>query len=147
MAAEILIVVISCGAIAAGWGYVRTARRTRSFLTTSGKVVGREIAATPGAVGREGRWGSGGGWQPKVTYTYVVDGMTHTSDRWSFATQGLKRSVAAQRLAAIADDVVVHYDPHSPADAYLQLHRPGLGYALVAAGAIGVVVAAVALLS
>jgi len=63
VAAEILILVISCGAIAAGWGYVRTARRTRSFATVHGKVIGRQVTAAPGPAGREG-WGRGGGYQP-----------------------------------------------------------------------------------
>jgi hypothetical protein len=63
---------------------VHTARRTRSFATVRGKVIGRQVTAAPGPAGREG-WGRGGGYQPKA-----------------------KRSVAEQRLAAIGDDVVVH---------------------------------------
>lgn len=144
MAAEILLLVISCGAIAAGWGYVRTARCAKSFKTTRGTVVGREIAAIAGG-SREGRWGRGGGYRPKVTYTYVVDGVTHTSDRWSHATEGLKRIVAERTLAAVGPEVDVHYDPQAPADAYLRLPRPQLGYALLVGGAVGVIASAVAL--
>jgi len=54
--------------------------------------------------------------------------------------------VAEQRLAAMEDDVVVHYDPASPDDAYLHLNSPRLGYVLLAAGAVGVIVAVIELL-
>lgn len=97
--------------------YVRTARRISSFATTRGTVIDRELAAVPGAPGREGHWGKGGGYRPKVTYTYVVDGVAYTSDRWSYAIEGLKRSLAEQVIAAVPDEVDVHYDPTAPQSA------------------------------
>lgn len=139
MAIKIVVLIISCAAIAAGWAYVRMARRMASFATTRGKVIHRELAAVPAAAGREGRWGKGGGYQPKVTYTYTVDGIAYTSDKWSYAAEGLKRSLAEQALAAVPDEVDVHYDPAAPQVAYLHKHRSRIGYLLIAGGLVGVV--------
>jgi hypothetical protein len=53
---------------------------------------------------------------------------------------GLKRSVAEQRLAAIPDEVDVHYDPAAPQEAYLVKHSPAIGIALIAGGCVGALV-------
>jgi hypothetical protein len=139
VAAGIFLLVLSCAAIIAGRGYVKTARRMRAFRTTRGAVVARELLEVPGD-NREGRWGSGGGFAPKPTYTYSVDGVAHRSDRYSYAMTGLKRSVAEQRLAAIPDEVDVYYDPAAPQDAYLVKHTPTIGIALIAGGCVGALV-------
>jgi hypothetical protein len=140
LAAAIALFVISLGAILAGQGYVKTARRMRTFRTTRGRVTGRELAAVAGGT-REGRWGKGGGYRPKVTYVFTVNGVEHTSDKTSYAHRGLKKTLAEQELAAIPDDVEVFYDPAEPDTAYLSRHRPGLGYGLLAGGAAGVLLA------
>jgi hypothetical protein len=57
VAVKILASVISFAAIAAGWTYVRTARRMRSFATTRGTVIDGELAAVLSTASREGRWG------------------------------------------------------------------------------------------
>ena len=140
MAGAIFLLLLSCGAIIAGRGYVKTARRMRGFRTTTGTVVARDLQ-TVGWDDREGRWGKGGGYAPQVTYTYTVDGVSYTSDRVSYAKRGLKRSLAEQRLAEIPDDVEVHYDPAAPQEAYLSTHDPKLGIALLAGGGVGAVLA------
>ena len=140
MASAIAILVLSCGAIAAGWGYVRTARRMNSFQTTRGTVLARELATLSGGH-REGRWGRGGNYRPKVTYGYAVDGVSYTSDRSSYAHRGFRRSIAEQQLAAIPDEVVVHYDPAAPGEAFLERHTPTIGYFLLAGGAFGAICA------
>jgi uncharacterized protein DUF3592 len=144
VAAAIALVVISLGAIAAGRGYVKTARSMRSFRTTRGRVVAREVVIVPGA-GREGRWGKGGRYRPKVTYTYAVGGVSYTSDRTSYALRGLRQGVAEQELAAIPDEVDVHYDPAAPGEAYLETHTPRIGTFLIAGGALGLLVALIIL--
>jgi Protein of unknown function (DUF3592) len=143
MAGSIFMLVISLGMIVAGWGYVRMSRRMRTFQTTRGRVVGRELA-TVGADTREARWGSGGGYRPKVTYTYTVAGVEYTSDKSTYAHRGLKKRLAEQQLAAIPDEVDVHYDPASPATAFLEKHNPRLGYWLVG---FGILFALIALIS
>jgi Protein of unknown function (DUF3592) len=146
MGAAIFLLVLSCGAIAAGRGYVRTARRMRAYATTTGTVVARGLR-TVGTDNREGRWGEGGGYAPQVTYTYTVDGASYESDRVSYARRGLKRSLAEQRLAEIPDAVEVHYDPAAPADACLETHEPKLGFVLLGGGGAGALLALALLLA
>ena len=136
MVAAIAILVISLGAILAGRGYVRTARRMQSFATTRGHVTAREVV-TIGSLSREGKWGQGGNYRPKVTYDYTVGGVAYTSDRVSYANRGLRRSLAEQQLAAIPDEVDVYYDPAAPQEAYLEKHTPTLGRYLLAGGGVG----------
>jgi hypothetical protein len=148
MAGPIALLIISCGAIVAGWGYVRTARRMRGYETTRGTVVAREIAVLPSTTGdTEGRWGKGGGYWPRATYTYTVAGVAHRSDRRGYAYRGLKKSVAEEQLAAIPEEVDVYFDPAKPEEAYLERHSPALGNLLVAGGGFGVLVALVLLLA
>jgi hypothetical protein len=145
VAAAIFLMVLSLGAIAAGWGYVRTARRMRGFATTRGRVTARGVTALRGGE-REGRFGQGGGYQPQVTYDYSVGGVAYTSDRWSYAARGLRRALAEQTAAAVPDEVDVFYDPASPGEAYLHTHTPRMGYWLLAGGVLGLLVGLVALL-
>ena len=128
--------VIALGAILAGRGYVRTARRMRNYQTTRGRVFKRELATVAGDT-REGVWGKGGGYRPKVTYVFTVDGVEHTSDKVSYAHRGLRKSLAEQALAAIPDEVDVFYDPADPDEAYLVRHSPRLGHWLIAGGVLG----------
>jgi hypothetical protein len=148
MAATLFLLALSCGAIAVGAGYVRTARRMRSYATGRGKILTRDVIVVPGTVDtREGRWGQGGGYTPAVTYAYTVAGTDYTGDRIGYAYRGYRRSVAEQRLAAIPDEVDVHYDPDEPQKAYLEKHRPRLGLALVTGGTIGAIGALAGLLT
>jgi hypothetical protein len=146
VAAGIFLLVLAAGAIAAGQGYVRTARRMRGFATARGRVTARGIATAPGGDTREGRYGSGGGYQPHVTYDYAVDGVAYTSDRWSYAARGLRKELAEQTAAAVPDEVDVFYDPANPREAYLHTNTPRLGYWLVGLGVVLALVGLVALL-
>src|SRR5262245_18965872 len=112
----------------------------RSYATTRGRVTSREVVMMAG-LSREGKWGQGGNYRPKVTYDYTVDGVTYTSDRTSYAHRGLRHSLAEQQLAAIPDEVDVYYDPSAPKEAYLETHSPALGRYLLVGGGIGVLFA------
>ena len=103
-------------------------------------MVGRELA-TVGTSQQEARWGQGGGWRPKVTYTYSVQGVSYTSDKSTYAHRGLRKSLAEKQLAAIPDEVVVLYDPAKPDVAYLERHNPRLGYWLVGFGILFALIA------
>jgi len=129
------LIVISLGAILAGRGYIRVAKRMRGYATTRGRVLKRELGRTSG--GPEGRFGKGGNYRPGVTYAYVVDGVERTSDKLSYAHRGLRESVALEQLRAIPDDVEVFYDPADPDQAYLEKHTPRIGYWFVGFGTIG----------
>ncbi|MUL76859.1 DUF3592 domain-containing protein [Mycolicibacterium sp. CBMA 226] len=147
MALAGLALVVALAAMAAGARYLVVARKMRSFNTIRGAVLKREISPTPASLGREGHWGSGGNYQPKVTYSYVVDGVAYRSDRWSYGSEGLKRSVAERVLATVPDDVTVYYDPADPQQSYLQTASPTIGYALFAGGTAVLLVTLVTILS
>jgi hypothetical protein len=138
VAAAIFVLVIAAGAIAAGVGYIRIARRMRGYRSTPGRVLTREVVAVSGDT-REGVSGRGGGYAPKITYQYSVAGRELTGDRVAYAPRGLKRSIAEQQAAAYADEVAVWFDPNDPQRAFLERHSPGLGWALVAGGAVGAI--------
>jgi hypothetical protein len=135
------LLVISIGAIVAGAGYIKTANRMRSFATTRGAVLSKEVGTVPSGDRQEGRFGKGGGAVPKVIYRYKVDGVEYTNDRWSYAWRGMKRSIIEEQLAQIPDEIDVHYDPAKPKESYLELHAPNTGTYFVAAGIAGVVFA------
>ncbi|HEX6021443.1 MAG TPA: DUF3592 domain-containing protein [Solirubrobacter sp.] len=146
MAFAIGLLVVSIGAIVAGAGYIRTANRMRSFATTRGAVLAKEVGTVPSGDRRDGRWGKGGGAVPKVTYRYAVGGVEYTNDRWGYAWRGTRRSLVEAQLARIPDEVDVHYDPARPAESYLELHTPNTGTYLVAGGIAGGVLAMFVLL-
>ena len=73
-------------------------------------------------------------------------GASFTSDRLSYARRGLKRSLAEQRLAAIADEVDVYYNPAAPEEAYLITHDPKLGIVVLAGGGVGAAIGLLLLL-
>lgn len=134
VAVAILALIVSLAAVVAGWNVVSIARKAKSFNTTRGTVVGREVATLPASFGRQGRWGTGGNYQPKVTYAYTVNGVAYQSDRWSYAGEGLKHSAAEMAVARVPDYVDVHYDPRDPHHAYLQPPTATVGYLLVTGG-------------
>jgi len=139
------LLVISLGALVAGRGYVKMSARMRSFATTRGTVIKRELGLIA-AASPEPRFGKGGPNYPKATYTYVVEGVTYTSSDVSYAHRGMRRHLAEAALAAIPDEVDVYYDPAEPGTAYLERHTPQLGRYLVVGGWIGVVLALIIVL-
>jgi len=145
VAATIFLLVLSLAVLAVGLSFVRTAKRMRTFTTTRGRVVERELALVGGDQ-TEGRWGRGGGYRPKVTYTYEVDGTSYTSDRSGLVHRGLKKTLAEEALAAIPDEVDVYYDPAAPQEAFLETSTPRVGRFLIAGGGCGVVLSLLILL-
>jgi hypothetical protein len=136
MLAALFVLVIALGALAAGVGYVRAAHRMRGFKTTKGTVIGREVVAIPPFDRREGRWGRGGGYSPKFTYTYEVGGKGYTGEKLGYATSGLKRSIAEQEAEAMPEQVDVHYSPADPTEAYLRTNSATVGWFLTALGVV-----------
>src|SRR5262245_8430795 len=132
--------VLSLGAIVAGRGYTQVARRMRAFAVARGTVLEKQPVTLPSGDRTTGRWGRGGGWMPYVKYRYTVGGTEYTHDKVTYAYHGLKREIVEQELAALPDEVDVHYDPANPQDAYLEKHTPTIGRWLIVGGSIGVVI-------
>ena len=135
----IALLVISLGAIVAGRGYTKTARRMRGFATTRGTVLEKKAVTVPGGDTREGRYGRGGGYMPYIRYAYTVDGVDFTNDKVTYAFQGMKQALVQERVAAWPSTVDVHYDPANPQEAYLQTHTPSAGRWFIIGGSIGAV--------
>ncbi len=147
MAAKLFALLLGLAFACVGYAYAALARRMRSFKSVAGRVIAREVVVVPSGDTTEGRWGEGGGYTPRVTYRYVVDGVELESNRTARAVQGYKRAVAQRKLAEIPDEVVVWYDPSKPSEAYLQKHGPGFGYAILALGVTLILGATVSLLN
>ena len=147
MLAALFVLVLAAGAIAAGVGYIRAAHRMRGFQTTKATITGREVVPVPAFDRKEARYGKGGGWTPKFTYTYEVGGTTFTGDKLGYATSGLKRRIADQEAESMPEQVDVHYDPGNPSEAYLRTNSATLGWVLAVGGSIFALGALIALLA
>ena len=147
MLAGIFVLVIAAGAIAAGVGYIRTARRMRGFATTRGRIVSREVYDDINFSNVEARFGQGGGFTPKFTYTFEVDRKSYTGDKLGYTTRGYKKSVVEQKLAAMPDDVDVHYNPADPTEAYLETNSATGGWLLMLLGDVLALIGVVLILS
>ena len=146
VAAKLFALFLGLAFVYAGNLYSALARRMRSYRSVPGRVVAREITIVPTGDTREGVWGDGGGYTPKVTYRYLVEGVELESNKIGFSIGGYKRAVAERKLAEIPDQVVVWYDPSKPSEAYLKKHGPAAGFAIAAFGVVLVLGALIALL-
>lgn len=146
MAATLFVLLLGLAFVGVGVMLVRLARRMRSFRSVRGRVLAREVVTIPSGRTTTGVLGEGGGYTPRVTYRYVVDGVEHESNRLAVAITGYKHAVAERKLAEIPDEVVVWYDPQKPGEATLRRSGPALGYAVLALGACVVTGALLALL-
>jgi hypothetical protein len=147
MAANLFALFLGLAFAYVGITYSTLARRMRSFKRVSGRVVAREVAVVPSGDTTTGRWGEGGGYTPRVSYRYVVDGVEFESSKIGHRVRGYKRAVAERKLAEIPEQVVVWYDPSKPSEAYLRKHGPALGYAISALGVALIIGALVGLLN
>lgn len=130
MATAVFALILGIVFAVVGVRYLALARRMRSFERVAGRVIDRQVVLVGDAT--EGRTGEGGGYTPRVTYRYVVNGAEFTADRTGFAVSTVKRAVAERQLALIPDGVEVWYNPLDPHDAYLERHGPAAGWAILA---------------
>jgi Protein of unknown function (DUF3592) len=136
MLAGIFVLVIAVGALAAGVGYVKTARRMRGFQTARGRITSREVYDDITFPNQEAQFGDSGGYRPKYTYAYEVAGKAYNGDKLSYATRGYKKSVVEQKIAAMPEEVDVHYNPDDPSEAYLETNSTTLGWFCIAIGIV-----------
>jgi hypothetical protein len=99
MAATLFVLLLGLAFVGVGVMIVRLARRMRSFRSVRGRVITREVVTIPSGNTTTGVWGEGGGYTPRVTYRYVVDGVEHESNRLALAISGYKHAVAERKLA------------------------------------------------
>ncbi len=128
MATKLFALFLGLAFVYVGSMYAALARRMRSFKSVPGRVIARDVVVVPSGNTTTGRWGDGGGYTPRVTYRYVVDGVELESNKLSRAVTGYKREVAERKLAEIPDQVTVFFDPAKPSEAYLRKHGPAMGW-------------------
>lgn len=90
------------------------------YMATTGKVISSEMKVTSDSKSTS--------YSPKITYEYIVDGKSFTSQRDVFDTVGISNQKYAQARVAsnpAGKEVTMFYDPDNPAESVLQLEIPG----------------------
>src|ERR1051325_11820110 len=87
------------------------ALRSTRWASVPGRIVASKLTSSPGGV----QWGRGTAlvWDPGVVYEYLVDGVTHRSQRLSLRGHW-PTAAGAMRIARryqVSDQVTVWYDP------------------------------------
>lgn len=117
---DLVLAALMCGgaiSLALGLKWLRSYFRSRSFPSTTGRLLKANIAYASGGEG-------GGGYVPTVQYDYTVNGALYESSQLtSVSFQVLKSRTEAQsfvdRLRA-EPSVTVYYDPQAPWVGFLQ---------------------------
>ncbi|HET9622861.1 MAG TPA: DUF3592 domain-containing protein [Kofleriaceae bacterium] len=139
----IVILVIGAAAIFAGASMWSASRKARGWPVAAGTITERAVGpSTTTGASRPGRYV-----EPKVTYTYTVDGKPYTGHRIALTTNAYDEAQAKKIVDALPDRVDVHYNPADPSDAVLQTSSIGLAMLALAAGVIGIVAGAAMLLA
>lgn len=132
MVIAIFLFVIGAFAVAAGVNMVGVTRRAQAWPQTAGRIIERGVGeATTTASSRAGRY-----YEPRVKYTYNVAGTDYTGTRIDFNRAAYNKDSAEKRVAALPEQVQVHYDPQSPAESVLHPGSAGLPLVMVAFGAL-----------
>jgi hypothetical protein len=112
-----LIILTLAGAFAAR-GMLRVRSAVSRWPKTQGRVLEREVVPATASKTGPGFYR----WQPRVKYTYTVDGVAYTSERIRYPQPPVHSKQSSQRfLDAIPPEVTVLYDPAKPADSWLFL--------------------------
>lgn len=147
MLAGLFGLLIAAGAIAAGVGQIRIAQRMRGFQTTRGRILTREVYDDINFDNLEAKWGKGGGFTPRYTYSYEIGGIGYTGTKFTYTVRGYKKGIVEQMLREMPDDVDVYYNPDNPSEAYLELEKsPTAGWVIIGAGILSALMGLVFLL-
>jgi hypothetical protein len=105
----LIFLIIFPFALYKAWQNVQTAKASASWPTTTGKITASEITKV---MFRR---------QPRITYSYSVNGAPFTSQRVSFAG-GFRPKEVDPILARypVGGEVTVAHDPKNPAEATLE---------------------------
>ena len=116
--------------------------RVRGFPRTTGRVVEREIGPSTSAQSNTGKVV-----EPRVRYTYQVNGKEYSGSKIGLDTRAYDPASAKRVLAAIPDEVEVHYNPTNPEEAYLEPSSLGLAIVFLLFGAGAFIGGALSLLA
>jgi hypothetical protein len=141
----VIFAIIGCAAAGAGARTLWLAAATKSWPTVTGVVTASRIDKTTKG-NQPAPYFSG-----VVEYSYEVDGTTYRSNRFSYS--GLSESSEQSDIRAVIAryvpnrPVTVHYDPANPSQSVLQTGGGLIGWAMIAAGTLFLLFAAVITLS
>lgn len=138
---RVVLVTVGVGIAAACGGRYgldyRESAAARGWPAVEGQVISSRVA-------EETRYLSSGGgrmtkirqYEPRVTYSYDVGGVSRTGSRvWWGEAQLWDSRAEAERFAAgypLFQKMPVHYDPADPDEAYLVAQGPSIGWLLLA---------------
>ena len=134
----IAVLVISVAGLVAGVTMMSASRAARGWPVVTGKITERTVgpSITSGA-SRPGRY-----FEPRVTYSYTVDGKAYTGHRIAMTTNAYDEDKARSVARELPDSVEVHYNPRDPGDAVLQPSAIGMSIFILLVGVIGLLVGA-----
>jgi hypothetical protein len=141
----VAIVVMVIGGVAALGGIVLLVKsaRVRGWPVVPGRITERGVgASTTTGASRPGRY-----FEPRVRYTYSVEGTPYTGTRLSPVTAAYGEAQAKRVADKLPDAVTVRYNPRDPADAYLKPASLGLAVLALLVGVVCVAGGALALFS
>jgi hypothetical protein len=132
----IVILVISIAAVVTGISMMSASGAARGWPVVTGKIVERGVGpATTSGASRAGRYV-----EPRVTYTYTVEGKQLRGHRIALTTNAYDEDQARRVANELPDSVEVHYNPRDPSDAVLQPSAIGLSLFILIVGAIGLLI-------
>lgn len=117
---KVVILLMSLAFMGVGGGLLSVtlldAHRARSWQATTARVVSSTVKSHSSSKG-------GTTYSPKVCYTYSIDGVSYTSDRYS--TFGISTSdYAAQKEKARqyrpGQEITIYYDPSNPSESVIE---------------------------
>lgn len=112
----IFLLVLGTVGCFAGVTLLTTSLKVRGWPVTPGKLIERGVGpSTTTGASRAGRY-----FEPKVKYTYSVDGRGFTGERLGPATAAYGEEQARKLVQELPEQVQVHYNPQNPAEAFIQ---------------------------
>ncbi len=123
---SIFLLLIGMAAFASGIRMLSAGRRVRAWPVVPGRVIEKSVGpSTTTGASRPGRY-----YEPRLTYSYTVDGKTYVGQRIGLVTAAYDEGKARRIVSDFPESVTVHYNPRDPGDACLQ--RPPFVLALIA---------------
>jgi uncharacterized protein DUF3592 len=134
----IFLLVLGVAAAVGGVIMLSTSLKTRGWPVASGRIIEKTVgSSTTTGASRPGRY-----FEPKVKYTYSVEGKTYTGQRIGPATAAYDEDKAKRVVSELPDTVEVHYNPRDPSDAYLEPSSYGLAAIALITGIVCLLIGA-----